>query len=218
VATYGFLHTASVHVDVFTGLLAEISPDDIAVHVTDESLLADACRRHGVDDDLRHRIGVRLDELATVGAVAVVCTCSTIAGAAEEIGRDGGAEVLRVDRPMAEMAVAAGDRIAIVAALESTIGPTRALLLESAAHLGRPVTLTDSPCPAAWTHFEAGDHARYFATLASHLEALDDTADVIVLAQASMAPVEKLVQLTALVLSSPRSAVTALVQRSHHGD
>jgi hypothetical protein len=210
VTTFGFLHTADVHVGVFADLLLEISPDDSAVHVVDESLLADARRRGAVDDDLRARIGRHVRALTDRGAVRVVCTCSTIGGPSEEAGRAVGVEVLRVDRPMADLAVARGDRIAVVAALESTIGPTRALLLETAAAAGRRVTVVDAPCLEAWDHWEAGDPARYVAALASHLEKLDAAFDVIVLAQASMAPVEKLVRLSALVVSSPRPAVMAL--------
>jgi hypothetical protein len=209
--TFGFLHTADVHVGVFSGLLEDLAPDDGAVHVVDERLLIDARRRHGVDDELRRRIGTRVQELASEGAVRVVCTCSTIGGPSEEVGRAVGVDVLRVDRPMAELAVTTGNRIAIVAALESTIRPTRDLLEETADGADRSVTIVDAPCLEAWSHWEAGDPAGYFATLASHLQALDGTCDVIVLAQASMAPVESLVALRAAVMSSPRPAVLALV-------
>jgi len=214
VTTFGFLHTASVHVAVFDQLLAEISPDDVAVHVVDPSLLTDARRRGAVDDDLRTRMASGLSALAAQGAGRVVCTCSTIGGPSEEVGRALGLDVVRVDRPMARMAVASGDRIAIVAALESTMGPTRDLVAATAAATGRRVAIVDAPCLGAWAHWEAGDPARYFATLASHLDALDHAFDVLVLAQASMAPVERIVDLSALVLSSPRTAVTELGGRA----
>ena len=212
--TFGFLHTADVHVAPFTDILRALSPDDRAVHVVDAALLTDARRRGGVDAELRTRIGAALGSLAARGAEAVVCTCSTIGGPAEEVGRGLGLEVLRVDRPMAERAVAGGDRIVVVAALESTLGPTRDLLLQAAAAAGRRVTIVDAPCLGAWRHFESGDEGRYFATLAAHLETLDRPGDVIVLAQASMAPVERLVHLTSPVLSSPRTAVAALLDRA----
>jgi Asp/Glu/hydantoin racemase len=112
---------------------------------------------------------------------------------------------------MAEMAVTSGDRIAIVAALESTIAPTHELVAETATRRRRTVTIVDAPCLEAWSHWEAGDPGRYFATLASHLQSLDGTCDVIVLAQASMAPVEKIIDLETLVVSSPRTAVRELV-------
>lgn len=213
VTAFGFLHTADLHVERFTRLLLDISPDDRPLHIVDPSLLTDAVRRGGVDDDLRARIATHIRALGAQGAARVVCTCSTIGGPSEEIGRTEGVDVLRVDRPMAAAAVAMGGRLAVVAALESTLGPTRALLLETAAAAGRRVTVVDAPCLEAWAFFEAGDHDRYLAAIAAHLVSLDGAFDVIVLAQASMAPAQSLVRLTSPVLSSPRIAVLDIVAR-----
>jgi len=209
--TFGFLHTADAHVRVFDELLLDISPADHAVHSVDASLLTDARRRLGADPDLRTRIGTRITELAARGAVAVVCTCSTIGATAEEVGRSLGVSVTRVDRPMARRAVTSGDRIAIVAAVESTIGETRSLLVDTARTAGRRVDVVDSPCLDAWSLWEAGDEDGYLARLASHLESIDGSVDVIVLAQASMAPVQNRVRLRSVLVSSPRLAVEDLV-------
>ena len=187
----------------FTGLLAEFRPRTPA----SISSTPPSHRRPpagGVDDDLRRRIAGHLPELTDGGARRMICTCSTLGAAAEDIGRTSGLDVVRVDRPMAERAVDTGGRIAIVAALESTMAPTRALLAATAGVARRDVELVDAPCLEAWAHFEAGDHRRYLATVAAHVTGLDDV-DVIVLAQASMAPVEDLVDVTPLVLSSPRT-------------
>jgi aspartate/glutamate racemase len=210
-AVYGFLHTADAHVALFTRLLGDVAPDDVAVHIVDASLLTDARRRGRVDDDLARRIGAHLRALADGGAQAVLCTCSTIGGAAEQTEAGAGVRVIRVDRPMAALAVASGTRIAVVTALESALAPARELLLETAAAAGRTVTIVEAPCLEAWTLWESGDHDGYLARLASHVEALDASVDVIVLAQASMAPVEQRVRLTSPLLSSPRPAVAALV-------
>jgi aspartate/glutamate racemase len=213
VTTFGFLHTAHVHVATFTDLLASASPADDTRHRVDESLLTDARRRGAVDDDLERRITTHLRDLADQGAGPMVCTCSTIGGPAEDIGRRIGLDVRRVDRPMAEAAVAAGPRLAVVAALESTMEPTRQLLSEAADHGGHQVTIIDAPCFEAWSHFEAGRLDDYFAALAAHLRSWAPSCDVIVLAQASMAPVQDLVQLGIPVLSSPRPAVEELLRR-----
>ena len=209
--TYGFLHTADVHRAVFDHLLADISPGDHAVHIVDVSLLTDARRRGGVDDDLRARIGAHIGALTGRGARRVVCTCSTIGAASEEIGATLGAAVERVDRPMARRAVTSGERIAIVAAVESTVAPTRLLLVQAAEAAQRRVELIDSPCPDAWALWEAGDHDGYLARLAAHLVAIDGSVDVIVLAQASMAPLQDRVRLRSVLLTSPRLAVEDLV-------
>ena len=211
VTAYGFLHTAAVHVDRFDALVAELSPGDDALHRVDPDLLAAA--RRGTDGAVvAAAVGAHLDTLAADGAARVLCTCSTLAETAHRVGADHGIDVVRVDRPMAAAAVRLGRRIAVVAALDSTVGPTRALLEDEAQRAGRPVTLVDAPCFAAWNHFEAGDLDRYLAGVAACVEGLDDEVDVIVLAQASMAPVETLVTVGVPVLSSPRPAVAELVR------
>jgi hypothetical protein len=195
--TIGFLHTADVHVETFRALVAERGHR--AVHVVDPTLLADA-RAHGVNASLAARLGDRLRELAGRGPDVIVCTCSTLGGHAERVVLP--VPVLRVDRPMAEAAVAIGGRIAVVATVASTLAPTRDLLLECAAD----AEVELAPCLDAWAFFEAGDHEGYRQAIAAHVRTLD--ADVIVLAQASLVPAaELLADLPVPVLSSPRSAV-----------
>ena len=208
--TIGFLHTSEVHTDAFTGLFDEVSPGRASVHVVDETLLADARARGGVDDELTERLASRLREAAS-GASVVVCTCSTISQPAEALSAVVGVPVVRVDRPMAEQAVSLGSRIAVVAALQSTIAPTVALLTEVADQMAVTPAIKEIVLPEAWTLFEAGDLLGYASAIASHVDALDPAPDIVVLAQASMALATDLCTTTVPVLSSPRSAVEAAV-------
>ncbi len=213
--TIGFLHTADVHVATFRDLLAELAPAAREVHLVDAALLADA-RTGGLTGDLTSRLDGRLAELAAAGPDLIVCTCSTVGGLAELSGSPGrvpvGVPVLRADRPMAEAAVAAGRRIAVVYTSESTLGPTRDLLLDAAA--GTPVRLIEAPCPQAWPAFESGDLPRYAREVAAAARLAAPDADVIVLAQASMAPAAALLtDLGVPVLTSPRTAVQGALAR-----
>lgn len=205
----GFLHTADVHVETFRALLHEVAPDATDETLVDAELLAQA-RRAGVSDGLRQRLKARLNELAERSVAVIVCTCSTLSGEAESLGASAGLPVLRVDRPMAEAAVANGGRVALVAAVASTLGPTRALLEQAAATAGTDVHVSEAPCLDAWELFERGDVQQYLERVAEHVRRLaaEGEVDVIVLAQASMAPVGLLVpEVTLPVLSSPRLAV-----------
>jgi hypothetical protein len=153
----------------------------------------------------------------------VLCTCSTIGGAAEATHLAGGQAVIRVDRPMAERAVATGKRIVVAAVLESTIAPTTELIMQVAAEHGRSVEIRTLLCMGAWAHFEAGDVAGYWeavaATLRADLSAPDGSeprADVVVLAQASMAGAAALcADLPVPILSSPRLGLEAAVRAYH---
>ena len=210
--TVGFLHTSSVHVPTFRDLLAGIDSGAQETHVVDEQILTDA-RTRGVDADVEARLQQRLRELADRGSEVVVCTCSTLAGHAEQLSSLLPVPVLRIDRPMAEAAVGSGGRIAVVAAVESTLGPTRQLLEECAAAAGTGARIVDAPCLDAWAAFGAGDQAGYLDRIARHARDLAASTDVIVLAQASMAAAaDRLADLDVLVLSSPRPAVTRAVE------
>lgn len=114
---------------------------------------------------------------------------------------------------MADRAVKLGPRILVVAALESTLGPTTKLLEESAVALGVNVEIEHLVAEGAWLHFLRGDRAAYVTTVATAINAIGPhSASVIVLAQASMSPAaEALSDLGIEVLSSPRLGVQSVV-------
>ncbi|UED83860.1 aspartate/glutamate racemase family protein [Streptomyces profundus] len=207
----GFLHTAAVHQASFQGLLDELAPGTPAEHLISERHLERA-REHGLDEVTRAEVRRDLDQLAENGAEVIVCTCSSIAGLAEEYGAQAGGPlpvpVLRVDRPMAEAAVRAGRRIAIIATSASSIDPTSQLLDACARAAGREVELVPAPCLSAWELFTAGDTDGYAREVATHARRLATDVDVLVLAQASMAPAKDLLtDLPTPVLSTPRLGV-----------
>lgn len=111
----GFLHTSLVHEPTFTALLEDAAGAHAVdqVHRVDESLLADA-RSHGIDAVLQERIRAHLRRLADQVDV-IVCTCSTIGGEAERLATADGIVFVRVDRPVAERAIAIGGRIGMAA-------------------------------------------------------------------------------------------------------
>ena len=208
--TLGFLHTADVHVPTFRTLRAELAPSWAEVHTVDASLLADA-RTAGITDALTDRLDAHLRELAAAGADVILCTCSTLGGVAEK--RPSTIPVVRVDRPMAEAAVTAGPRVAVVHTVASTLSPTMTLLHESATRLGLPCTPVPAPCLTAWQAFESGSLDVYATQIAEAARQTAGSADVVILAQASMAPAAALLTDLAIpVLTSPRAAVTAVTR------
>ncbi|MGW3078270.1 aspartate/glutamate racemase family protein [Kitasatospora sp. NPDC001132] len=219
------LHTSSVHVPVFDALRDRDHPGLSLRHVVSEELLAGA--RAGGPESVAGDIDRVLASAVAEGAAAVLCTCSTIGGVAEARAEALGVPVLRVDRPMAAVAVAAAPgggrtttRVAVIAALAGTVGPTVALVEEEAARSGRPVTVTATVVEGAWDRFESGDHAGYLSAIAAAADAVDG-ADVIVLAQASMAAAAQRTTTATPVLSSPapglRAAAAAAASRRRPG-
>ncbi|MFI7356336.1 aspartate/glutamate racemase family protein [Streptomyces avidinii] len=199
------LHTSPVHVPVFDALRDRNHPGAVLRHLVAPELL-DRALTEGPESVAPALRGLLAEVEAEAGAGAVLVTCSTIGATAESLAPALGVPVLRVDRPMAAAAVRAGARIAVLAALESTFAPTGELLAEEAGE--RPVSIRTHLVAGAWERFEAGDTAGYLARVAAAAGSVTD-ADVIVLAQASMAGAADLVAGTVPVLSSPAPGLAA---------
>ena len=200
------LHTSPVHVPAFDALRDADHPGLALRHLVDEELLTRA-RAEG-PDAVASDVGSLLMAAVEVGATAVLCTCSTIGGVAEDAAGALGVPVLRVDRPMAAVAASAG-RVAVIAAVESTLEPTLALIRQEAA--GRPVDLRTLLVAGAWERFKAGDHDGYLDAVAAAVDGVTGV-DVIVLAQASMADAAGRTTNGVPVLSSPRPGLTAAAE------
>lgn len=210
-----FLHTAAIHVQTFDGLLRDISPQMQARHVVREDLLEMARAQGANSQTVGEAIRAAISDMGT--GAEVLCTCSTVGGAAESAGALTGVSVHRIDRAMAERAVQIGANIVIAAALESTLAPTEALIIESAARVGVDCRLQRLVVDNAWQYFEQGDFNAYLERVASALRSAP-ACDVIVLAQASMAAAaERCANLTVPVLSSPRLGLEAALSKIEEG-
>lgn len=205
--TLGFLHTADIHVARFDALVRERNAQVATLHQVDAALLAEA-RGGGPTWDVQVGVFQHLGHLRDSGADVVVCTCSTLGAVAERHEVSLGIPVLRVDRPMARLAVLYGPRVGVIAALASTLQPTGELLHEEARRVGAELTVHPRLVESAWTAFESGDTDHYLSAVADAARAVAEDVDVIVLAQASMAEATgRLDGLGVPVLSSPSVAV-----------
>ncbi len=212
-APLAFLHTAAVHVRTFEDLVQRLAPGLAVRHRVDEGLLADAQRLGADDPAVAARVHRAMAALAAEGAEVVVCTCSTLGGAAERTPAAGFA-ALRIDRAMAAQAVARGPRVLVAAALQSTLEPTARLIAESAAAAGREVRVRRLAVAGAWAHFLGGDTARYVDAIVRAVADHAGEADAVVLAQASMAPaVRPLAERGIAALTSPEPGVRAALDR-----
>lgn len=214
----GLLHTSSANRERFGALLKEVGPAGVTgIHSVHEDLLRAAL--DGVDEaDQMATISTALAAMHSKGAVEVLCTCSSIGGLAERVGARLKLPTLRVDRPMAERAVALGRRILIVACLPWTLAPTTALLRDCATAANRRVEIEVMLLPSAWRLFQDGDEPAYHRAIAASVLDGPRTVDAVVLAQATMAPAAALLtELPVPVLSSPRLGLEAALARLSAG-
>lgn len=185
----GLLHTVPALAEVFQRRVTELDGSLVLTHVADPSLLARAIEV-GVDQEVHDRVLAHVRHLVATGAEAVLVTCSSIGEAAEAAATAVEVPVLRVDQAMAERAVeiaaAAEGRVAVLATLESTLGPTERLLRRVAASRPEVVVLSAVVAGAAAAR-SAGDPGEHDRLVRAAVADATGRADVVVLAQASMA-------------------------------
>jgi Asp/Glu/hydantoin racemase len=210
------LHTVTSLPAVFADLLpAEVGELD-AVNIVDETLLRDTIE-HGMLPRTRRRVAAYAAFAEESGAAALLVTCSSIGEAAETARAHVGIPVFRVDAPMAAEAAKAAatvrdggrGRIGVLATFASTLQPTRDLLRRE----GGSAEIHASVCPGAADALRGGDMERHDEIVGAEVRRLATEADVLVLAQASMARVVAGLpagEISVPVLTSPRSGVRQL--------
>lgn len=207
------VHTVAGLVPVFQEL-ADGLPGDVKIsNIVDESLLEDAITAGGLTRSVSRRVVGHILSAADSGAVAILATCSSIGPAVEVASQLVDVPVLRIDEPMALAAIESGRRIGVLATVASTLDPTVDLLRRCAQRLDKDVELTPVLRDEAFTAMRSGDGARHDQIIVEALVDLASDADVIVLAQASMARVVGTLDpgvLSVPVFSSPISGMAGL--------
>lgn len=204
------IHTVAGLVPRFRELAAELMPEVETFDIVDETLLRDATREGRVSLDTARRLFAHLAAAERHGADAILVTCSSVGGVVDAARPFAGIPLLRVDQAMAEQAVERGARIGVLATLWSTLRPTAALIERTARERERSVEVRDQLCDGAFEALREGDTARHDELVREGLRELIGWADVIVLAQASMARVVDSLsedERRTPILSSPRLGI-----------
>ena len=201
------VHTVATLVPRFRELSRELLPGVETFDIVDETLLRDATRDGRVSLETARRLFAHLAAAEAHGADAVLVTCSSMGNAVDAARPFAGVPLARVDQAMAERAVERATRIGVLATLWSTLKPTAALIERVASERGRSVEVRTRLCDGAFEALRAGDDERHDEIVRDGLRELLGWAEVVVLAQASMARViDSLTdqERATPILSSPR--------------
>jgi hypothetical protein len=206
-----FLHTSPVHIATFDALRDRLAPGLAIRHAVREDLLALAMAQGGLNAAVEAQTFSAFSEILAAGAGALVCTCSTLGPLAEVFDADSPVPVMRIDRPMADNAVLQASHVAVCAALSTALASAAALVRSSARDMERPgVTVHDHLFAGAWKYFERGDMDTYYREVARGLRGAALTADLILLAQASMhGAIAYCPDITVPIWSSPETGFRA---------
>lgn len=187
--TLGLVHTSATLVPVFQQLCSKYLPDVNVFNIVDDSLIKDVIARNELTKLTSRRVVDHVSSAEAAGADFILVTCSSIGAAIETAAGLTAVPVLRVDQPMADLAVKTGKKIGVIATLPTTLGPTSDLVKRRAAIAGKEIELTSKLCEGAFEALMGGHPEKHDEMVAKALVELSAEVDVIVLAQASMSRV-----------------------------
>ncbi len=209
-ATLGLIHNSPVLAPIFNEIAARVIPDVRILHFVDESTIKNTIAAGHLQKATMRQVIRLVGSTFDAGCDIALVTCSSIGRAVDMAAELYEQPVLRVDRPMAEKAVAMGQRIGVVATLSTTLKPTADLIRLVAKEQRKDVEIVEHVCDGAFAAVMAGDGATHDRIVSEALTDAMKGMDVIVLAQASMARVVAALPegaVAAPVLSSPELGI-----------
>jgi Asp/Glu/hydantoin racemase len=210
-----FVHTVLSVAAQFEDLARELLPPDVeAWHVADELLGKVVVAQGHLSPFAYRRVADHARAAEEAGASMAQLTCSSISPCTDVAGSQVAIPVLKVDEPVADLAVALGTRIGVAATAPTALGPVADLLRLRAQVAGRAVEVSPVLCEGAYACLVSGDLVKHDRIIRETLEQMIQISDVIVLAQASMARVAESLKSPPQVpiLTSPRPAVERLAR------
>ncbi len=193
-------------VNSFYAVLKETLPECEIIRIADDSLIADVKKQGGLNDSITKRTCLHIESAIEAGADTVVIACSSVGEVAKYADARYPVRVMRIDEGMMEAALAAGKRIGVIASLATTIEPTVNLLRAKADELGAQCEITSRVAEGAYEALNGGSPERHDEIITKVACEMAQNEDVLILAQGSMARLEKPLndKLSVPVLASPR--------------
>ncbi|CAN5813855.1 aspartate/glutamate racemase family protein [soil metagenome] len=213
--TLGLIHTSATLVPVFAELCSKYLPGIKVFNIVDDSLIKNTIACGELTASTSRRVVNYAGSAEEAGADYILFTCSSIGPAVEAAATLTGVPVLRVDQPMADIAVQSGKRIGVIATLSTTLEPTSDLVRRRAIVAGKEIELVPVLCEGAFEALMSGDAATHDAKVGAALKKLSAEVDVILLAQASMGRVVDTLDETDRkipILASPTIAIQYLAE------
>ncbi len=183
--------------------------------ITDSTLLTDVRAAGGPNRAVIDRMTLYAKAAEISGADLIVNSCSTVGEVADIYAKAVGIPVMKIDEPMAAEAVSLGSKIALIATVETTLGPSQRLIERTGIGKGKKMECKQFLQNAAWDALQAGRPEEHNRILLSNIRSLDTMGfDAIVMAQVSMrALLPELTDLSTPVLCSFYSGYSAVAER-----
>ncbi|MDC7235198.1 MAG: aspartate/glutamate racemase family protein [Spirochaetales bacterium] len=194
-------------------------PGHKIINVLDDGLIGQIIEAGKMTSPVLRQIYSYCREAADSGSDIILQTCSSVGQSVEYIQPFFDIPILRIDTPMSLEAVEKYKRIGVLATLPSTLEPTMSLVNRMAAEKGLSVDVVNGLARGAFEELSAGNAEAHDRMILDTAMALNDSCDVFLLAQGSMARMKDDLEKASgkPVLTSPESGVDALASYLKEG-
>ena len=206
------IYTTFTLVEPLRKLFRLLLPKVELYNIVDDSLIVEIMDKGKVTPNISKRLITYYQSGVAAGADIILNTCSSVSEVVDKARKKIKVPVLKMDRPMAEVAVNSSERIGVLATVETTLKPTVGLIRSIAKEQQKKVTVIEGLAKWAFESLEEGDKEEHDAILMKTARQLAKKVEILVLAQGAMAHMERTIAETIKkpVLSSPRLGVLAI--------
>lgn len=181
------IHTSlAIREPINNQILKEIPDADIH-NIIDERILQDVIDNEGINTSVIQRMCLYTQAAEAMGADVVLNACSSVGEAFDVAKQLVTIPTLKIDEPMAELAVKSGTKIGVYGTVPTTLAPSCRLIEKTAREMNKDVTVVSHLVEGAFQVLaEEKNPQKHNEMVLNEINATQEEHDVIVLAQASM--------------------------------
>ncbi len=203
------IHTSFVSVNDLKALCAKLIPEVQVINIVDDSLLPEVKANGSITPGIVKRVCTYAIQAQEQGVDLILNQCSSVGEAVDVARKMLRIPYLKVDDAMAEQAVEIGNKIAVVATVASTMGPSTRLIARAAEKINKQVVITECLVDGALdVLMQEGGAEKHNKMVLQAIEKIAEQHDVIVLAQGSMIVLlPELAHIKTPILTSPQLGI-----------
>ena len=206
------IHSSNVTLELLNGLFKKNIPEARVYNIIDDSLLAGLFVHGSPTKDMAKRFCAYASLAEGAGADIIFSQCSSYGNVVDVARKLVDIPIIKIDGAMMELAVKSASRIAVLATVKSTMGPSCDLLRECAGIAGKRIEITEIVAENALSVLmDEKDPDKHDKIVMDLIDNLPKEVECAVLAQGSMHRLkDKLANAKIPVLVSPESGVLAV--------
>lgn len=186
--TLGIIHASMITAKAVQRYIDKYIPEVSIMHIVDDTIQRDNIKAGvGVIPKVNYyKFAQYAHNLEEANVDLIMLACSTFNYAAELARPIINTPIAQIDRPMMELAIQQGKKVALLATLPTTVPSSERLLSICINEAKKDTEVKTVLCSEAFVAYEDGNIEKHNEILLEQIEKLSNEVDAIVMAQLSM--------------------------------